>query len=160
MEVGIENCLHIEFEYFRSRYNLRDVVVGKVFFLLVKIRVKHMHITLSKQESTGPRSNPYIEMNTLSQYEIMEGPPVKGESVPIRFFLSAFDLTPTYQNVEEKFSVNYFLNLILIDENDRRYFKQSEINLFRLPPTGLEGMVHTENTPDVDVKRRKRRIKV
>ena len=35
MEVGIEDCLHIEFEYNRSRYHLRDCVVGKIYFLLV-----------------------------------------------------------------------------------------------------------------------------
>lgn len=35
MEVGIEDCLHIEFEYDRARYHLRDVVVGKIYFLLV-----------------------------------------------------------------------------------------------------------------------------
>jgi vacuolar protein sorting-associated protein 26 len=30
MEVGIEECLHIEFEYDKSMYHLRDVVIGKV----------------------------------------------------------------------------------------------------------------------------------
>ncbi len=35
MEVGIEDCLHIEFEYNKSRYHLRDTVVGKIYFLLV-----------------------------------------------------------------------------------------------------------------------------
>ena len=35
MEVGIEDCLHIEFEYNKGRYHLRDTVVGKIYFLLV-----------------------------------------------------------------------------------------------------------------------------
>jgi hypothetical protein len=35
MEVGIEDCLHIEFEYDRAKYHLKDVVVGKIYFLLV-----------------------------------------------------------------------------------------------------------------------------
>ena len=55
-----------------------------------------------------------------------------GESIPIRLFLSGFDtLTPTFRNVNNKFSVKYFLNLVLIDEEDRRYFKQQEITLYR-----------------------------
>jgi hypothetical protein len=33
-------------------------------------------------------------------------------------------LTPTYRNVNNKFSVKYYLNLVLVDEEDRRYFKQ------------------------------------
>lgn len=36
MEVGIEDCLHIEFEYNKSKYHLKDVVVGKIYFLLVR----------------------------------------------------------------------------------------------------------------------------
>lgn len=28
MEVGIEDCLHIEFEYNRSKYHLKDVIIG------------------------------------------------------------------------------------------------------------------------------------
>ncbi len=39
MEVGIEDCLHIEFEYDRARYHLRDVVVGRIYFLLVSTPV-------------------------------------------------------------------------------------------------------------------------
>ena len=39
MEVGIEDCLHIEFEYNKSRYHLRDTVVGKIYFLLVSCRL-------------------------------------------------------------------------------------------------------------------------
>lgn len=33
MEVGIEDCLHIEFEYDKSAYHLQDVVIGKVCLL-------------------------------------------------------------------------------------------------------------------------------
>ena len=42
MRVGIEDCLHIEFEYAKAKYHLKDVVVGKIFFLLVRIKIKHM----------------------------------------------------------------------------------------------------------------------
>ena len=35
MEVGIEDCLHIEFEYNKARYHLKDSVIGKIYFLLV-----------------------------------------------------------------------------------------------------------------------------
>ena len=55
------------------------------------------------------------------------------ESVPIRIFLQAFNnLSSSYSNVNNKFSVQYFLSLVLVDHEDRRYFKQLEINLSRL----------------------------
>ncbi len=48
--------------------------------------------------------------------------------------LGGFDLTPTYRNVHNKFSLKYYLNLVLVDEEDRRYFKQQEITLWRRAP--------------------------
>jgi len=131
MEVGIEDCLHIEFEYNRSKYHLKDVVIGKIYFLLVRLKIKHMEIEIRKRESTGSGSDLYNESETITKFEIMDGAPVRGESVPVRLYLSGFDLTPTYRNINNKFSVKYYLNLVLVDEEDRRYFKQQEITLWR-----------------------------
>lgn len=55
-----------------------------------------------------------------------------GESIPVRLFLTPYELTPTYRNINNKFSVKYYLNLVLVDEEDRRYFKQQEITMYRL----------------------------
>jgi len=131
MEVGIEDCLHIEFEYNKSKYHLQDVVIGKIYFLLVRIKIKHMEVVIIKRESTGSGPNQYNESENVSKFEIMDGAPVRGESIPIRLFLSPYDLTPTFKNVHNRFSVKYYLNLVLVDEEDRRYFKQQEIQLWR-----------------------------
>lgn len=152
MEVGIEDCLHIEFEYNKSKYHLKDVIVGKIYFLLVRIKIKHMEIAIIKRETTGAGmlhsfncianflnifllliqgSNVFTENETIAKYEIMDGAPVKGESIPIRVFLAGYDLTPTMRDINKKFSVRYFLNLVLMDTEDRRYFKQQEITLWR-----------------------------
>lgn len=50
--------------------------------------------------------------------------PLTGESIPIRLFLAGYELTPTMRDINKKFSVRYYLNLVLIDEEERRYFKQ------------------------------------
>jgi vacuolar protein sorting-associated protein 26 len=131
MEVGIEDCLHIEFEYDRAKYHLQDTVVGKIFFLLVRIKIKHMELVIIKRESTGSGANSYAESENITKFEIMDGAPVRGESIPIRLFLAPHELTPTYKNIHNKFSVKYYLNLVLVDEEDRRYFKQQEIYLWR-----------------------------
>lgn len=47
-----------------------------------------------------------------------------GESIPIRLFLAGYEMTPTMRDINKKFSVRYYLNLVLIDEEERRYFKQ------------------------------------
>ncbi len=97
MEVGIEDCLHIEFEYNRSKYHLKDVVIGKIYFLLVRLKIKHMEIEIRKRESTGAGfpflhfsfrrrcfclmevkfsgsgSDLYNESETITKFEIMDG---------------------------------------------------------------------------------------
>ena len=36
-----------------NRYHLKDVIVGKIYFLLVRIKIKHMEIAIIKRETTG-----------------------------------------------------------------------------------------------------------
>jgi vacuolar protein sorting-associated protein 26 len=124
MEVGIEDCLHIEFEFSKSVYSLKDCILGKVFFNLVRIKIKQMELNIIRKETVGSGQTAVTESENLTKFEVMDGAPVKGECVPIRFYLASTDLTPTYENVNKRFSVRYFLNLVLIDEEDRRYFKQ------------------------------------
>ncbi|GBP29099.1 Vacuolar protein sorting-associated protein 26 [Eumeta japonica] len=152
MEVGIEDCLHIEFEYNKSKYHLKDVIVGKIYFLLVRIKIKHMEISIIKRETTGSGPNTFTENETVAKYEIMDGAPVRGESIPIRVFLAGYDLTPTMRDINNKFSVRYYLNLVLMDTEDRRYFKQQEVTLWRksdksrLPLHNPHNMQHLPST--------------
>lgn len=134
MEVGIEDCLHIEFEYGKAKYHLMDVVLGKIYFLLVRIKIKHMELQILRRESCGQGANLYNETEVAAKFEIMDGAPVRGECVPVRLMLEPYDLTPTMKDVYNKFSVKYYLNLVLVDEEDRRYFKQHEILLWRKDP--------------------------
>ena len=78
-----------------------------------------MELGIIKKEIAGN----IIEAENLTRFEIMDGAPTKGEIVPIRFYLSSTDLTPSYKNVNNKFSCRYFLNLQLQDDEDRKYFK-------------------------------------
>lgn len=150
MEVGIEDCLHIEFEYNKSKYHLKDVIVGKIYFLLVRIKIKHMEIAIIKRETTGSGPvNLFTENETIAKYEIMDGAPVKGESIPIRVFLAGYDLTPTMRDINKKFSVRYFLNLVLMDTEDRRYFKQQEITLWRKADKNRKSAITQSSNPHV-----------
>jgi vacuolar protein sorting-associated protein 26 len=129
---------------------LKDVIVGKIYFLLVRMKIKHMELSIIRRETTGAPPNQYNESETITKFEIMDGAPVRGETIPIRLFLGGFDLTPTFRDVNKKFSTRYYLNLVLIDEENRRYFKQQasssffyssfpmltvlqEITIFRIP---------------------------
>jgi len=67
-------------------------------------------------------------------------------------FLGGFELTPTYKSsaLQNRFSVKYFLNLVLVDEEDRRYFKQQEVGLWRKQPKAKKSKKTLKGTiPDV-----------
>lgn len=89
------------------------------------------------------------ETDIITRYEIMDGAPIKSnifilifnfidENIPIKFFLSPYELGPTQSNVNNRFSVNYFINLVLMDVEDRRYFKQHEIQMIRIDKKKLK----------------------
>jgi vacuolar protein sorting-associated protein 26 len=152
--VGIEDCLHIEFEYDATRLALDDDVTGRVHFLLVRIRLRTMELALVRRETVGAAggggagsgSAGLPESETLTRFELMDGCPVRGEVIPIRMPLAGLDLTPTFSvdvagggasgaggagSASTFFSVRYFLNLVLLDDEDRRYFKSQELVLHR-----------------------------
>ncbi len=50
----------------------------------------------------------------------------------MRLFLGGVpELTPTLPSLNNKFSVKYFLSIAIIDEMNRKYFKNSEIKFGR-----------------------------
>jgi vacuolar protein sorting-associated protein 26 len=111
---------------------LKDVIVGRIYFLLVRLKIKHMELSIIRRETTGAAPNQYNESETLVRFEIMDGSPSRGrhnhcsaadrtdrtpgETIPIRLFLGGFDLTPTFREVNKKYSTRYYLSLVLIDE--------------------------------------------
>lgn len=104
--IGIENMVPFEFQFLQLGWML----------LYHFIQISCVCYT------TGP--NTFNENETIAKFEIMDGAPVRGESIPIRLFLNGYELTPTMRDINKKFSVRYYLNLVLVDEEDRRYFKQ------------------------------------
>lgn len=70
MDVGIEDCLHIEFEYSKSKYHLKDVIVGRIYFLLVRLKIKHMELSIIRRETCGAAPNQTNESETLVRFEV------------------------------------------------------------------------------------------
>lgn len=130
MEVGIGDWLHLSFELEKSKYATKGTCKGKVTFKKVNNKLKNMLLQVIRRETV---IGSYVDNSVICKYEIMDGAPFKNDTIPIRFFLAPYELTPTYPNVNNKFSVNYFINLVLYDDNNKRYYKQHEIILYRIP---------------------------
>eukprot|EP01079_Euglenida_sp_SAG-EU17-18_P012285 gene12284-339_t len=150
MEVGVEDILHIEFKYDKKTYHMGERVLGQVSFRLVNVSLQRGEVSLVRRETLGDAASgkqPLTHNKNLQTYEMMDGTPIKGtcsclyhhltlacEVVPIRIYLNSVrELTPTYENINNQFSVKYFINLVLVTEDGKRYFKQQEIIIWRKP---------------------------
>lgn len=133
MDVGVDNVLHIEFRYAKTRYHFNERVLGQVTFKVTDMDIQYGEVGIVRKEyiGAGHAEDPF-EVETLQAFEIMDGTPIVGEVVPIRLYLGCIPrLTPTYANVNHCFRVRYFLNLVLVTSVGKRYFKQQEITLYR-----------------------------
>lgn len=133
LEIGVDQCLHLEVEYENTRLHLNDILKGKIRFAKNKLRISNMFAQFLRREDLYPVNgceiDKMVETKVLGSYEIMEGWPEDGEVIPISVPLAQFQLTPTLQSryVDKRF----YVNIVLIDEDGRRYFKHSEIYLYR-----------------------------
>ncbi|EPY27936.1 vacuolar protein sorting-associated protein [Strigomonas culicis] len=133
MDVGVDNRLHIEFTYDKQLFHLTERVLGKVTFKLAEMDLEFGEFGVVRKEflmQDGVEDN--YEAETLQKFEIMDGTPIVGEVVPLRLYLGSVPrLTPTYVGIEQRLTVRYFLNLVLVTSAGKRYFKQQEIVLYR-----------------------------
>ena len=142
MDVGIGELLKLSFELDRTKYSTKDVITGRIIFRKVQMGLKVLFVQIMRREAIF---NGETDHAILCKFELMDGAPIKDEIVPIRFFIAPYELTPTYSNVNNIFSVRYYLNFVLIDDKNKRYFKQHEIVLYRIPRIPIKLKVNEES---------------
>lgn len=115
--MGLAEGLWLEYELACSKYHLQDCILAKVTFvrLLSRIKIKSMEMTLVRRETVGTGQTQQVDNVLVARYEVMDGEPCQGDMIPIRFYLGSSELTPTYRNVHNKFTVKYLLALVLTD---------------------------------------------
>lgn len=132
LEVGIEDLLNIIINIPKNSYFLKDVIQGMIVFENIKVLIKKMKLNVVRKEIIGTGEKARTTQSEINEFEIMDGCPIKEEKIPIRMFLAGInDLTPTMVKVNNKFSVRYFLHLAIWDDTNRKFFKQSEILIYR-----------------------------
>lgn len=131
MEVGIANLIHLEYEIFQSKFHLGDCILGKIYFVKVYMKVKSVELHLIKTEIIGGGNSQKTENTLLSKFEVVDGRPGVADIVPIRMFINCYELSPTYKDLNNVMSVKYYLKFVVIDDDDKAFFKQQEIYLWR-----------------------------
>ena len=155
LEVGIEDWLHLVFDLDSRNFSLKDIILGRVTFKKVSIRLKNMEVQIIRKEIVNVQGVAPIS-SVIARFEIMDGGPIKNETIPIRFFLKPYDLTPSLTNINNKFSVQYFINIVLTDVEERKYFKQHEIFFHRIKKVKREkseenGSTEIKNEDDKNI---------
>ena len=130
LDVGIEDKLKLSIVFFSKNYKLKGEMNGEVTFKKVNFDLKSMDLMIMKREIM--KGDDDYDPAILGKYEIMDGGPFSNETVPIRIYLKPYDLTPTYDNVNNKFSVRYYRNLVLVDSTGNKFFKQKEVCFYRI----------------------------
>lgn len=149
LEVGIDDWLHLVFLVNRNKYHLKDVIEGSVRFKKVSIKLVSMEVQMIRKEVISGEKTKTNNL-PICKYEIMDGAPIKNETIPFKWFISAYEFTPTYKNINNRLSVQYFINLVLIDADDRRYFKQHEVEFIRLDRKLYKSLKPREEKPEED----------
>ena len=133
MNVGIKELLSVLIEFDHVNYGIHGTLKGFVSFGKVNMLFTKMEVQLIKKETIfGAGAKKNTNPKIIATFELIDGGPYKNETIPFRFFLEPYNLTPSYIDVAGNFSVRYYLNLIIKDQNNNRYFKQKEIFLYRL----------------------------
>lgn len=130
-EIGMTNVLHIEFVFPRSQFDCRDAVIGRAYFILVKLRIVYMCVSLYCLETYQKDGKVIKERKILNTAELMDGAPVRGDSIPIRYFLGEHQIWPFIAYKGSPLSVEYYLRAQMIDENGKKYYKRLKVLIVR-----------------------------
>ena len=156
MNVGIKDLLSILIEFEHINYSIHGTLKGFVTFGKVNLLLTKMEVQLLKKETIfGDSASKKAKPKIVATFELIDGGPNKNETIPFRFFLEPYNLTPSYTDVSGNFSVRYYLNLIMKDQKNNKYFKQKEIFLYRLYLKNNKNKYNTLNNKLNDVEQLK-----
>ena len=109
MNVGIKDLLSVLIEFDHINYGIHGTLKGFVSFGKVNLLLTKMEVQILKKETIfGVEAKKKAKPKVLATFELIDGGPYKNETIPFRFFLEPYNLTPSYINVAGNFSVRYY----------------------------------------------------
>jgi vacuolar protein sorting-associated protein 26 len=142
IEIGIEKLIHVVFELEKTNFYLKDVLIGKVTFVELNVPLHQMEIQIIRKENLNFNNILSSESTMMGRFVLIDGTPKKGMSVPFRYYLNGIkNLSPSVLNVDNKFSVQYYLHIEFLDYDERKFFKRVEIKMMRLNNMKREGLL-------------------
>ena len=136
IRVLIENCVKLDICLNRTVFDLKDVVIGALKFLIVDINIVKIFVDLIVLEVCEPNSSVIKNERLIKRWQITDGAPTYDTNVPFRLFLAPLDLYPSCINMDPAFSVTYFLKFEICVSSGAKYYKKVQLNLNKwdVPP--------------------------
>lgn len=131
LEAAYEDAVQIELELSQLKYQCKGVVLGRVYFHIIRVRLVYVTVQIMRKEIIGTGKNTKTYSQVVGSFEVLDGPVAKGDCIPIRIFLKSCGVTPTYNNISNRASVRYYANLYMKDEDGRSFSKMQEIIIWR-----------------------------
>ena len=115
LEIGVTNKLHMEYELFKNKFDLNDVITGKLYFLEVTTPIKSVEIQLIKREQILNDINKTFENIIIGKMQVCDGQPFDDDIIPFRFFLNGRNIHPTEKN-NDSFSLKFVSEVETLEE--------------------------------------------
>jgi len=119
VELSIKKTkVHLEKERIEGRIKFKDASVDTME------RVKQVRLDLVQSEIQGATTAQNIDKlpqtsRVVKSFELTDGCPGKGESIPFRMSLRGTPLlTPTMKNIHNRFNVRYFVRLVVVSQEE------------------------------------------
>ena len=137
MEIGMSDKLHMEYELFENKFHLNDVITGRLFFKEVLTMIRNIEIVLLRKEKVRTLTScdkddemMNFDYCVVGISEACDGQPMEGNVIPFRMYLKGRGLSPTVKR-GEVFSVNYYVKIQVVLENEKVLYKNQEVVLWR-----------------------------
>ena len=115
--IGITNVLHMDVLLDSTTVDPRVGFIGSLYFELFKLRIVSVSFEIIRRENYTLGTKDEV----LTDFELLDGAPVKGTLVPIRLFTGNLKLWPPPK--DEKLKIEYFIKVHAIDETGAVYVK-------------------------------------
>lgn len=136
-----DGAIMCDIEIEKSIYSTNGVIIARVYFLSCDLDVEAMYLTVETRERILLKNSSNVPVNgdceqdekrnAIGVFEVMDGTPVKGCSIPIRIFLGGLSIGSTMPNIDNKLSICHFLTLTLVDRAGHKFYRSIPINIIR-----------------------------
>ena len=127
--IGIENLIHLDVAIRSTVIDARRCFIGALYMTLSRVRMIHMNLELHRVEKlwTDGACDYTGEDETLMDFEIMDGAPVRGTMIPIRMFVGECKCWPSPKEPGCRITCDYYLKIRGLDEAENSYIKRIPI---------------------------------